>query len=262
MSEDEDPADAKLKAFLVIAAIIGLIAWALHFFAGENWWRLLLVLIAVPVFLWSVARGRDRYMRHVAGALGLDFSAGFPSIPSGSPAHGRSAWGFTGYSMSGRRDDGVTLNIYEHSYRWASRGKTQLAHGVWWQDEDARFPEFDVTVRSRFDVVTSLLSSMRREPTKEIVFVDDRAFSDRFAVRGKVEADVRELFTAEVRQALLAEVDRGTVAGKGRVLAWDRPSRIWGRRALTALMPQSDRLRHAFRASRAVRSLDLARDDS
>ncbi len=246
---DEDPADAKLKAFLVIAVIAGLVGWGLHFLVGESWWRVLLVLIGVPVLLWSVARARDRYMRHVATSQGMVFTAGFPSIPPGSPAHGRSSWGFTGYSMSRQEDDGATLNVYEHSYRWSSRGKTSLAHGVWWQQANASFPEFEVTVRSRLDGLTSALTSLLRGETKEIVFTDDPAFSTRLLVRGKVEAQVRRLFTSQVRQALLADVDRGTVAGKGTVLAWDRPSRLWGRSALMKLMPRSERLRATFTSS-------------
>ena len=252
-TDDEDPSDAKLKAFFVLAVLAGLIAWILYVVVGEHWWRLLLVLVVVPAALWGVARGRDRYMRHVAREHGLSFSPGFPSIPYGSPAYGRSAAGFTAYSMSRQQDAEASLNVYEHSYRLRERGRTYVAHGMWWQHEHAIFPEFDVTVRGGLSFLTSWLSFVSHARSrqgvatmKEIEFPDDPAFSERFVVQGKGEDRVRRLFTQPLRQALLAEMHRGTFAGKGSVLAWDRPSRLWGRSALAKLMASSNRLRDAF----------------
>jgi hypothetical protein len=183
----------------------------------------------------------------------LTFSAGFPAVPPGSPAYGRSEAGFTAYSISGQQNDGTTLHVYEHSYRWTERGKIQLAHGVWWQHEHAIFPEFDVSVRGGLPLLSSWLSIFshafmpnRAAPMKEIEFRDDPAFSGRFIVQGRAEDRVRRLFTGPLRQALLADVHKGTFAGKGSVLAWDRASRVWGKTALQKLVARSNRLRAAF----------------
>ena len=232
--QSAESADARLIAFLVIAVLVAVAGFALRYFVGEHWWRVLIVLIAAPILCWAAARTRDRYMRHVAGELGLRFDEGFPAIPAGSPAYGRSPFGFTAYSISSQRDDGTILNVYEHSYRHTRR--VYIASGVWWRQKTSTLPEFDVSVRS-------LLSFFPRET---IDFRDDPVFAARFVVRGKQESRIRELFTPQLRAALLADLDRGTLGGKGTILGWDRPSRIWGRRALTRLMPRCDRLRRAF----------------
>jgi hypothetical protein len=249
-----DPNDVRLIVMFVISGVAALVAGLLYLAVGENWWRLFIVVIGVPLAFWTTARVRDRYMQRVARLAGLSFHSGFPEVPDGSPAHGRLPWGFTNYTMSGQQD-GVTLTVYEHSYRLTESGSLSHAHGVWWQYATPMFPEFDVSVRSRLDGLTSLLSVFASRlfsgsgMLKEIEFRQDQSFTARFIVRGASEAQVRRLFTPGVRQALLADLNRGTVGGKGAVLGWDRPRRLWGGRALATLMPQSDRLRRAFTAA-------------
>lgn len=249
---------------LTVAAVLGILWWGLHFFFGSGWWRVALVLIAVPVLLWALARLRESYFRRIAARHGLSFVPGFPSIPKGTPAHGRSPKGFTGYTLT-RSDARVTWNLYEQTYGRTSRDKgSSSAHGIWWQYPDRLFPEFEVHGRTLLDPLTEAMGSVLRSvsasvrgsewsgTSREILFPDDPEFASRFLVVGTAEHAIRNLLSPAVRRALLEQMEKGTVAGNGDVLLWDRSGRLWGKKALEQLLLKGERLRQAFEVSAAL----------
>jgi len=235
---------ARLVGFGTIAVVVGIVFWGLYFFFGSYWWRVLIFILAVPVCFWAAAKMRDRYTRHVATKFGFSFSPGFPTIPLGSPAHGRIPWGFTGLTLS-RKEARATFNVYEQSYRNFERGQTQLAHGMWWQCNDPLYPNFELSQRTVLGLLTSVMVPTAGSAAEEIVFPDDPDFSRRFIVHGRATDSIRRLLNPELRRVLLETVDRGTVRVHGVVLAWDRPGRMWGRSRLGRLIPRADRLRQA-----------------
>lgn len=135
------------------------------------------------------------------------------------------------------------MNLYEQSFS-GTRSKVYRAHGLWWQNDDPLFPEFEVRGRG-LGLLTAMTSAMA-SARDEIVFRDDPEFSARFTVHGTAEDQIRRLLTPRLRKALLEEVDQGIVGAKGHVLAWDRPGRLWGERALAKLILRAGRLRQAF----------------
>jgi hypothetical protein len=240
-----------------VVIVLSIAAYGVHAVFGSLWLHVLLVLIAVPVLFWSVAALRGRYTRFVAARLGFAYAGGFPSIPAGSPAHGRYPAGFTGYTLS-RRGSRATINVYEQSYQLhkfstSSDRETSIsrAHGIWWQYGEDAFPPFEVRRRTALDPIFSTISTLRRavpcmgSPRNEIIIEGDHEFSRSFAVFGDRGDQVLEFLTRELRSILVNELDRGAIGGSGSVLAWDRPGRLWGSRALQTMIAKGDRLRRA-----------------
>jgi hypothetical protein len=241
-----------------VVIVLSIVAYGIHAVFGSLWLHVLGVLIAVPVLFWSVAALRGRYTRFVATRLGFAYAGGFPSIPAGSPAHGRYPAGFTGYTLSSRGAR-ATINVYEQSYQLhkssegaENRNPISRAHGVWWQYGEDAFPAFEVRRRTTLEPVFSAMASTlgRVVPfigssRNEIVIEGDHEFSRCFVVFGDHDDQVLEFLTPELRRILVNEMDRGSIGGSGSVLAWDQPGRLWGSRALQRMIARGDRLRRA-----------------
>jgi len=153
-------------------------------------------------------------------------------------AQGR--WHRWGYTMTGTRN-GARFTALEFSWMTGG-GKNSSKHylsGMLWEQDGTAFPRFTLSPEGMIARIGQVFGM------QDIDFVDSPDFSRTYLLRGPAEADIRKLFTPEIRRFFEATPGQ-SVAGGDRFLLWWRAGRLPAADRLDEWLEQGDQVRRRF----------------
>ena len=145
-----------------------------------------------------------------------------------------------GYTICGTRN-GFPFTAFE--YKWVTGGgKSSSTHhirAILWETPDSPFPRFALTPEGVLERLGALFG------LQDINFEDSPEFSRAYRLRGNNEAEIRSLFTPELR-TFFAATPGQKVAGGGRFLFWWDSGRLPQAERLDEYLEEGDRVRRRF----------------
>lgn len=204
--------------------------------------------LAVAGAVVLVARARERKRREAYEShclmRGFQFE---PGRPAGERRFGgvfqpfergrRRAWGYT---IAGRLH-GFPFTAFE--YKWVTGGgKNSSTHHIGamvWEREAASLPTFALSPEGWFTRLGEIFGM------QDIDFDESPEFSRSYRLKGASEAEIRALFTPELRHFFAATPDQ-RVAGGGRFLFWWKDGRLPAAGRLDEWLEEGDRIRRRF----------------